>query len=395
LNHDVYQRYLLNSIDLDLFELTPESFEINAQFKSLKKWIKCFVGPATAEFHQLNSKKHLAIKDENRNAILPEFSIEIQGKMFYLSVKGCGAYEDMFFGSNLNKDNLKNACRDLSLLNRIEKLSTGQGFIMAESWMGESPYGAQGYVNAFDELKFSKIAQYDSINGAYICPVIGVVQLPKNIEEIARNFFWCRTYNDHFYQELRLVPSNVRLYFESFHTVAKPKAIFNLFNLNSSELIEEFELQFIKSGIALLSLFTRSANITDNQISGIVYQDVWFDKDCIVAPDGTIHFADLEGLIWKTVPKNKFAEIQKNEWQKLVFEFLFALIKIDSYRLKIDGRSLSWSKQREELSLLIQLALNNDIYAYPKYHNNNLLIVLEGPSIPSIEIPLIEKVKCS
>jgi hypothetical protein len=223
--------------------------------------------------------------------------------------------------------------------------------------------------------------------------VIGVVQLPKFIEETARKFFWCRTYDKHFYQELRLMPSNVRLYFESSHTLTNPSSIFSLFDIDSSELLEKFELNFIKSGIALLSLFIRSAKYVDNQISGIIYQDVWLDKDCVVAPDGIIHFADLEGFIWKTVPKDKFIETQKGEWQKLIFEFLFALIKIDSYRHKLEGRNYPWSKQREELSLLIELALDNDIYAFPEFRNNNLHIILEGPSMPSVEIPLIEKVK--
>jgi len=299
----------------------------------------------------------------------------------------------MFFGSDLSPAKLKSACRDKSLIPKVEQLSTGVGFILAESWMGESPYGAQGYINAFDELKFSKIAKYDSINGAHICPVIGVVQLPKFIEETARKFFWCRTYDKHFYQELRLIPSNVRLYFESSHTLINPSSIFNLFDIDSSELLEKFELNFIKSGIALLSLFIRSAKYVDNQISGIIYQDVWLDKDCVVAPDGIIHFADLEGFIWKTVLKDKFIETQKGEWQKLIFEFLFALIKIDSYRHKLEGRNFPWSKQRVELSLLIELALDNDIYAFPEFRNNNLYIILEGPSMPSVEIPLIEKVK--
>jgi len=382
----------LNSINLDLFEVTPEFYEINPQFKMLKKWIKSYVGPATAEYHELNTKKHHAIKDENRNAILPEYKTEINGKTFYLSVKGCGAYEDMFFGSDLSPAKLKSACRDQSLIPKIEKLTTGIGFILAESWMGESPYGAQGYINAFDELKFSNIAKYDSINGAHICPVIGVVQLPKFIEETARQFFWCRTYDKHFYQELRLIPSNIRLYFESSHTLTNPSSIFSLFNIDSSESLEKFELNFIKSGIALLSLFIRSAKYVDNQISGIIYQDVWLDKDCVVAPDGIIHFADLEGFIWKTVSKDKFIETQMGEWQKLIFEFLFALIKIDSYRHKLDGRNFPWSKQREELSLLIELALDNDIYAFPKFRNNDLYIILEGDSLPSVEIPLIEKV---
>ncbi|MFX1589317.1 MAG: hypothetical protein ACFFC1_14280 [Promethearchaeota archaeon] len=393
LDTNSYENHLIHSTNLELYESDSENIEINPQFKYLKKWIKTYLGPATAEFHEFKKNKHLAIRDENRNAIIPKLNTEINGKKFFLAVKGCGAYEDMFFGGALNRLAIRRACRDFSLLSKIERLSTGLGFIMSESWMGESPYGAQGKINGFDELNFSKLANLDSINGAHICPAIAVVQLPKKVEEVARNFFWFRRYKDHFYQVLRLIPSNVRLYFESNHTVSNPASLFSLFGINDTKELEEFELNFIKSGIALLSLYIRSARIENGEVAGIIYQDVWLDKDCVVAPDGTIHFTDIEGLIWQKVPLNKFTEIQKKEWQKLVFEFLYALFQIDSFRHKKDGIQLSWSKQREELALLIQLALDKDIFAYTKNQNNNLIIVLEEPSLPILELPIIEKVK--
>jgi len=350
------------------------------------------LGPATAELHKLDKVTHHAIRDENRNAIIPNFNIKINDKLFYLSIKGCGAYEDMFFGGKLTPSKLKESCRDPQLYSKLKDLSTGLGFIMAESWMGESPYGAQGHINAFDELKYSMIAKKDSINGAHLCPAVGVVQIPLKIEELARKFFWFRTYKKHFYQVIRLVPSNIRLYFESDYVIANPSSIFSLFQINTVEKIEKFELNFIKSGIALLSLYSRSANISGNEITGIVYQDVWFDKDCVVGPDGTIYFADIEGLIWKTVPLKEINEIQNKEWQKLVYEFLFALFKIDSYRYVLQEREASWSKQREELAFLIHHALNKDLFCYAENRDNNLIINIGGESLPPIEIPILEMV---
>jgi len=389
---NTFEQFLHDSIDLKLYSVNAEISAINPQFKSYKKWIKGYIGPATAELHDIKGPKLNAIKDENRNAIFPEFSVNLNGKTFFLAIKGCGAYEDMYQGNSLSPLHIRNACRDSTCLHLVDKLTTGTGFIMGESWMGESPYGCQGFINAFDELAFSKLAKLDSINGAHICPVIGVVQLPPKIEEMARKFFWFSTYKDHFYQEIRLMPSNIRLYFESSRLVANPSSFFSLFDLDTEKLIEKFEINFIKSGIALLSLFLRSAKKEGDNITGIIYQDVWLDKDCVVAPDGTIHFADLEGLIWKTVPQNKFAETQTNEWEKLVFEFLFALVKIDSYRHQLEGSKMSWNRQREELALLVQLAINRDSFAYSKNHNKDLLIVLEGTEVPSVEIPLLEMV---
>jgi len=271
-------------------------------------------------------------------------------------------------------------------------MKTGAGFIMSESWMGESPYGAQGFINGFDELKFSLLADKDSINGAPICPAIAVVQLPQKIEDIARKFFWFRTYKEHFYQVIRLIPSNVRLYFESSHLMNKPNLIFSLFGIDSVNSIERFEFNFIRSGIALLTLFARSAVLDNDQIKGIVYQDVWLDKDCVVAPDGTIHFADIEGLIWKSVPRDQFTKTQLSEWEKLVFEFLYALVKIDSYRHEIEDSNYSWTKQRQELGVLIELSLNEDKFTYCKNEGENLVIVVENSIFPKIEIPILEKV---
>ncbi|MFX1478294.1 MAG: hypothetical protein ACFFCI_09185 [Promethearchaeota archaeon] len=391
-HHTLYHQNLINSINANLFKVDPEVIDINEQFKLPKDWYSTYLGAATAEFHELNFKSQPAIRDENRNAIIPENYIEIEGKAFYLSVKGCGAYEDMFFGGKLNPSKIKNACRDLNYLDKIESLTTGLGFIMGESWMGESPYGAQGFINGFDELKFSRIAKLDSINGAHICPSIAVIQLPKEIENAARKFFWFRTYKDHFYQVLRLIPSNIRLYFESADVIAKPGSIFQLFEINTSEKAENFELNFIKSGIALLTLYTRSATIEGDKVKGISYQDVWLDKDCVVAPDGTIHFADIEGFIWKKVTLDKYQDIQKKEWQKLVYEFLYALVQIDSYRHLLEKRNMSWTKQREELTLMIYEALNKDFFTYVENVNGNLTIIITGNNLPKVEIPILEKV---
>ena len=377
---------------MKLYEVNPEMYEINPQFKSYKNWINCYLGPATAELHGINNPSHDAIKDENRNAILPQYSIDIDNRIYYLGVKGCGAYEDMFSGEKLSRTKIINACRDKNFLSRIQNLSTNTGFMMAESWMGESPYGCQGFVNGFDELRFSIIAKKDSINGAFICPVIAIVQLPLEIEKVARKFFWFRTYKKNFYQVIRLMPSNIRLYFESSQVVANPHSFLNLFGITNEKLMENFELNFIKSGIALLSLFARSAEIEGDYIKGIIYQDVWLDKDCVVAPDGTIHFADLEGLIWRSTSFKEFPEIQTKEWDKLVFEFLFALVRLDTYRHQLREKIVNWESQRDELALLIQMALNKDLVARAEQYDNNLNIILEGSSIPPIEIPLLEMV---
>jgi hypothetical protein len=182
------------------------------------------------------------------------------------------------------------------------------------------------------------------------------------------------------------------LYFESTQVVANPHSFLNLFEITDEKLMENFELNFIRSGIALLSLFGRSAEIDGDNIKGIIYQDVWLDKDCVVAPDGKIHFADLEGLIWRSVSLKDFSDIQTKEWEKLVFEFLFALVRLDTYRHQLKENKVTWEGQRDELSLLIQMALNKDHIARAEQYDDNLNIILEVSSVPPIEIPLLEMV---
>jgi len=386
-----YQEYLNNSIDLSLFEVDCEERIINPQFTSLKKWINTYLGPGSAQFHEISTGKYSAIMVENRNAIIPSLSTNINDTTYYLCAKGCGAYEDMFYGGELTPSRIKLACRNPKYLPKIESLKTGLGFIMGETWMGESPYGAMGEENAVNELEISQLAEFNSIKGAHICPVIGITTFAPEIEKAARDFFWFREHPETFYQVLRLMPSNVRLYFESNDLISEPAYIFSLFGLNSEKEIEQFELNFIKSGAALLTLYSRTVKQEADKVSGLVYRDVWFDKDCVVAPDGTIHFADLEGLRWQTDPINEYSETALYEWERLAFEFLFALIKIDTYRLKLEDRQLKWPKQREELALLVHLALSKDKYAHPEQKDKNLNIIVEVPSLPQVKIPLLEK----
>lgn len=380
----------IGSPDIFLSSTPPQQKRVNPHFKFLEKWITCYVGEATAQFHQLDANRIAAIRDENRNAILLEYTTQIEQRTYYLSVKGCGAYEDMIFGDAMTISKLANACRNPSIQKQLNRLSTAQGFILAENWMGESPYGAQGEQNAIDELEFSQMATPLAIQGAYLCPVIGIVQLPEFIETTARQFYWFRTYPNHFYQTLRLVPSRARLYFESDQVIDNPEALFQTFRIETIDQVEVFERNFIRSGIALLSLFTRSAKVDKDKVLGLIYQDVWLDKDAIIAPDGIVHFADLEGLDRKIVTIQDYSRIQQAEWHKLVFEFLYALTSVDTYRRKIEGLVLDWAQQRRDLASLVIESLENDPIAHPYLEDNTLFIILESPGLPSVKIPFLE-----
>jgi len=133
-----------------------------------------------------------------------------------------------------------------------------------------------------------------------------------------------------------------------------------------------------------------------NTVSGLIYQDVWMDKDAIVAPDGIIHFADLEGLVSKTIPIEQYKQLQIQEWQKLFFEFFFALIKVDQYRYHLLHQIPDWDMQRKTLGLFIQIALDHDLFLFPLMRGNSLFLQIEHPtfsSLPKVEIPILEELK--
>lgn len=373
----------------------PARHEANPLFPRLEGWLNAYLGPATASFHGIQGNGLVAIPDENRNAIIPARTYEMGGRTYYLSIKGCGAYEDMFHGGELTPDHIANACRDPGLLPRVKRLATGAGFIMGESWMGESPFGAQGERNARDELAISALAPGASINGALICPVIGIVPLAGPIEDVARKFYWFRQHPEPFYQEMRLVPSRTRLYFESSQVLADPGAALATFGIDTAARIEQFEKAFIKSGIALLTLFTRSAKLHAGEVTGIIYRDVWLDKDAIVAPDGAIHFCDLEGLVWQGTPLDSAAQVQLAEWNKLFFEFAYALVQVDTFRHELENgdAAISWGRQRDVLASIIQDAMESDPFACTRYDGDQLVAIIEHPDIPSIpqaRVPLLQ-----
>ena len=153
------------------------------------------------------------------------------------------------------------------------------------------------------------MADLTSIHGFRVAPVVKIVFLPEDLENEIKKIFWYRRFRGRMVQEIRLVPSNVRIYFHSGSTVGgNIRSIFDLFGMDSNDKAVDFLKNFVKSGIAYLTLFTRTMKRNeDGTFSGLDFYDVWLDKDAVLAPDGTIYFVDLEGLEWITVEEKKIS----------------------------------------------------------------------------------------
>src|SRR6266852_9634751 len=134
---------------------------------------------------------------------------------------------------------------------------------------------------------------------------------------------------------MQLFPSNIRIYFHSGSTIGgNIGSIFDLFGIDTDDKALRFLENFVKSGIAYLTLFVRTiAQNQDGTYSGYDFYDVWLDKDAVLAPDGTIYFVDLEGLEWITVGREKVREKIDDQIYRSLYEFIYAYEQIERERV--------------------------------------------------------------
>jgi hypothetical protein len=103
--------------------------------------------------------------------------------------------------------------------------------------------------------------------------------------------------------------------------------------LDNNDKAVDFLKNFVKSGIAYLTLFPRTIKRNeDGTFSGLDFYDVWLDKDAVLAPDGTIYFVDLEGLEWINVEEKKISEKIDDQIYRSLYEFMYAYEQIERER---------------------------------------------------------------
>jgi hypothetical protein len=273
--------------------------------------------------------------DDNRGAISTSPYLNIDGTEFYLSVKGIGSTTSPFSHQLLGKAEICSLLKDHILREKIVN-SEGKAprYLTGELWLRGSPYGGQGLQHATTAMIVSEMAELTSIHGFRVAPLVKIVFLPESLEKEIKKIHWYRRFGGRMVQETRLVPSNVRIYFHSGSTIGgNISSIFDLFGIDSNDKALEFLENFVKSGIAFLTLFTRSlkSNI-DGTYSGLDFSDVWLDKDAVLAPDGTIYFVDLEGLEWITVGKKDIPEKINDQIYRSLYEFMYAYEQIEKER---------------------------------------------------------------
>ncbi len=310
--------------------------------------------------------------DDNRSAVSSRAYATIDGTNFYFSVKGIGSTTSPFSRQLFKKEEICSLLKDGRIKDRImnakEKEMRFPRYLTGELWSRGCPYGAQGLEFATIAMKAAEMsdASTTSIHGFRIAPLVKIVRLPKALQERITQVYWYRRFGQEMVQEARLIPSNVRIYFHSDWTIGDDTGeLFDFFRVDSNDKAMVFLENFVRSGIAILTLFVRSmSNNGDGTYSGLDFYDVWLDKDAVLAPDGTIFWADLEGLQAITIGGKDRADLEFNIEENMehqiyrsLYEFMYAYEQIDRERVKRFGHL---TDRKVQFEYLLRDALKDD-----------------------------------
>ena len=327
----------------------PTRTTTNSQFEQfdLGELDRCFLPPAMTgllDVSPLETRRF--VEDDHRGAVSPDPIATIDGTAFHLSVKGIGSATDPFRSVPLDADAVGTLTPDGDVANRVRHplVPTPPGeaprWITGEVWLRGSPYGGQGLEHARIALAVSERAELTSIAGFRIAPVVKVAQFPVDLEERVRSIHWFRRFRGPIVQEIRLVPSNVRIYFHARNTIGSGiRDVFERFRIDSAEKALRFEIAFLRSTIPLLTLFPRTLRLgtANHRYYGLDFHDVWLDKDAVVAPDGTVFFVDLEGIEEEGVDREDVVDKVEDQVYRSLYELLFAYEQIDGERIRRFG----------------------------------------------------------
>jgi hypothetical protein len=302
--------------------------------------------------------------DDNRSAISREPYVTIDGVDFYFSVKGIGSTTSPFSRQLFRKEEICGVLKSGSTRDRIMNAKQSEmkfpRYLTGELWSRGCPYGAQGLEFASIAMKATEMADESttSIHGFRIAPLVKIVKLPKTLQDEVTQVYWYRRFRQEMVQETRLMPSNIRIYFHSDWTIGDDTGeLFDFFKIDSNDLAMSFLKNFVKSGIAILTLFVRSMSDNGNgTYSGLDFYDVWLDKDAVLAPDGTIFWADLEGLQTITISGKDRANLEFNVEENMehqiyrsLYEFMYAYEQIERERVRRFGHITDRKIQFEHL----------------------------------------------
>jgi hypothetical protein len=310
--------------------------------------------------------------DDNRSAVSREPCTTIDGTEFYFSVKGIGSTTSPFSRQLFTKEEISSLIKSSGLRERIANAKVKETryprYLTGELWSRGCPYGSQGLEFASIAMKATEMSDPSttSIHGFRIAPLVKIIKLPKVLQDQATQVYWYRRFKQEMVQETRLIPSNIRIYFHSDWTIGDDTGeLFDFFQIDDNDKALGFLKNFIKSGVAVLTLFVRSMSDNgDGTYSGLDFYDVWLDKDAVLSPDGTIFWADLEGLQEITIGGKDQANLEFNVEENMehqiyrsLYEFMYAYEQIERERVRRFGHA---TDRKIQFEYLLKEALRDD-----------------------------------
>jgi hypothetical protein len=193
--------------------------------------------------------------------------------------------------------------------------------------------------------------------GVHLCPTLAVVEVPERFVDPALHF---RRYAGRVVQEQRLVPSDVRLFAGSERTLgAHTDEVLAAFGIRTTDDLEAFLEALLRTGIAIVTMFARTLRETADGWVGLDLDDVWLDKDSVLAPDGAIFFVDLEALEWSPAWPSIDARVVRQIGRN-AYELLYAVDVLLDVRERWRDRRASTSERRAVVGALLPMALADD-----------------------------------
>ncbi len=362
----------------------------NEYFKSFQmpEFEKIYLPDSVVPFTDMDpvGAKELLI-DDNRSAVSREPYMSIDGTDFYFSVKGIGSTTSPFSRQLFRNEEICSLLKSNGIKDRIMNVKQKEKFpryLTGELWSRGCPYGSQGLEFATIAMRATEMsdASSTSIHGFRIAPLVKIVKLPKALQDEVTKVYWYRRFKQEMVQEARLIPSNIRIYFHSDWTIGDDTGeLFDFFRIDNNDNAMDFLKNFVKSGIAILTLFVRSmSNNGNGTYSGLDFYDVWLDKDAVLAPDGTIFWADLEGLQAITVGGKDRADLEFNIEENLehqiyrsLYEFMYAYEQIERERIKRFGHV---TDRKVQFEYLLRDALKDDEVVDLRRSSDSLELVI-------------------
>jgi hypothetical protein len=320
------------------------------------------------------------VEDDNRGAVSREPVATLDGREFFLSVKGIGSTVDPYSTHPLDRAHAAELTDDPDLRERLLRppADPEPRMITGELWLRGSPYGGQGLEHARTALRVSERADLTSIGGFLIAPVVKVCFLPTALAERIRRLYWYRQYPGRIVQELRLVPSNVRVYFHARNTLGNNvRHVFDLFSIDGPGAALRFETNFARSAVAMLTLFARTLafDAATGKYSGLDFHDVWLDKDAVLAPDGAVYFVDLEGIDEVSLDRGEVRERMEDQIYRSLYEFMFAFEQVEQERVRRFGEA---ADRRSHFERVLEEALRDDPFVRLRRDGRHLEMVVRN-----------------